>query len=145
MNKLLITTLLSTMAFSANSTDLYNLNEIVDFSGKVFESNLQDETIKLTFIDEKNIILKTKCYSVTGKYTVYNELNSKYHLDFSLQNYTDVVANCEQSSFSKQMAVLALRTADWNSEFEISVNPQFQTQVIMYSTSGDIFSYNRII
>ena len=121
----------------------YGIGE-VDFSGKTFVSDIESGDIKLSFLKDENAILNTKCHDVKGIYRVIKNKDNTYKIDFSLQEYINIVPNCKQSEQNKNMAKVALHTLNWNSSMDISMTKNLTPKINMYSDTGSIFSYNKV-
>lgn len=139
MKKTIITAALLIAATSVSAND-----QVHTFSGKTFTSNFASGDINLNFINNTEVILNTKCHDVKGKYQVFKKENNTYKIDFALQEYINVVPDCQKHSYIKDMAKVALNTLNNNESIEIKVDDLLNTNVIMYSDQGSIFSYNKI-
>lgn len=142
-----LTKIIALIAISAPSLCIsaasYGINE-VDFSGKTFVSEFESGIIKLSFLEDEYAILDTKCHDAKGFYRVVKNEDNTYKVTFSLQEYVNVVPDCEQSQYNKDMAKIALHTLTWNSSMEISMTENLTPKINMYSDSGSIFSYDKV-
>tara|TARA_Y100001960_G_scaffold334108_1_gene445039 strand:+ start:5211 stop:5651 length:441 start_codon:yes stop_codon:yes gene_type:complete len=121
----------------------YGINN-VDFSGKTFVSEFESGTIKLSFLEDEYAILDTKCHDAKGIYRVVENGDNTYKVSFALQEYINVVPDCEQNQYNKNMAKVALNTLNSNSSMEISMTKNLTPKINMYSDTGSIFSYDKV-
>ncbi|MBM24426.1 MAG: hypothetical protein CL760_01785 [Chloroflexi bacterium] len=115
-----------------------------DFSGKTFVSEFESGIIKLSFLEGEYAILDTKCHDAKGIYRVVENGDNTYKVSFTLQEYINVVPNCEQSQYNNNMAKVALNTLNSNSSMEIFMTKNLTPKINMYSDTGSIFSYDKV-
>ncbi len=139
MKNTIITAALLIAATSVSANEQVN-----SFSGKTFTSNFASGDINLNFINNNDVVLNTECHDVKGKYQVFKKEDNTYKIDFALQEYVNVIPECKSNPYSKGMAKVALNTLNNNQSIEVKVDNQLNTNVIMYSDQGSIFSYNKI-